>query len=124
MKVSELRRVMNDEAGVFFDRNDVVEKQDMINIFVASGRLTVLPEEEERAGAGAGAALDDDDAFTAAPVDGHDTKLEVQVDQQKPPPLKSSSAPVVETVLPTAGGNPSEGRGIPWQRSFTGNFRL
>ena len=55
MTVSQLRRVMNDEAGVFFDtaKDGVIEKNDMIRIFLASGRLQLLttstPEEEEEA---------------------------------------------------------------------------
>jgi hypothetical protein len=41
--IKRLREVMND-AGVFYDRKEVVEKADMIRIFIASGRLLVLPE--------------------------------------------------------------------------------
>jgi hypothetical protein len=41
--IKRLRDVMND-AGVFYDRKEVVEKADMIRIFIASGRLLVLPE--------------------------------------------------------------------------------
>ena len=42
--VKRLRTLMNDTAGVFFDPKDVVEKEDMIQIFLASGRLQVVPE--------------------------------------------------------------------------------
>jgi hypothetical protein len=45
MPVKTLKHVMN-EAGVFFDAKDVLEKDDMIEIFLLSGRLEVLPEEE------------------------------------------------------------------------------
>jgi hypothetical protein len=41
--IKRLRDVMNN-AGVFYDRKEVVEKADMIRIFIASGRLLVLPE--------------------------------------------------------------------------------
>jgi hypothetical protein len=45
MPVKTLKHVMN-EAGVFFDAKDVLEKDDMIEIFLLSGRLEVLPEDE------------------------------------------------------------------------------
>ena len=48
MGIGELKRCMAD-AGVFFDPVDVVEKEDMVVIFVNSGRLVLLPEEEEPA---------------------------------------------------------------------------
>lgn len=44
MGISELKRCMAD-AGVFFDPIDVVEKEDMVQIFIASGRLVVVQEE-------------------------------------------------------------------------------
>ena len=46
MKVGELKRTMED-AGVFFRREDVVEKIDMISIFENSGRLVLLQSEED-----------------------------------------------------------------------------
>mmetsp|Transcript_4131 Transcript_4131/g.8532 ORF Transcript_4131/g.8532 Transcript_4131/m.8532 type:complete len:664 (-) Transcript_4131:276-2267(-) len=49
MGVLQLKRCMNEEAGVFFDPKDVVEKEDMIRIFQASGRLCLLPEDDEPA---------------------------------------------------------------------------
>ena len=51
MGVGKLRRTM-ENAGVFFDPIDVVEKEDMVLIFCNSGRLVLLPdkhtEEEDR----------------------------------------------------------------------------
>lgn len=44
MSISQLKAVMNDEAGVFFDSTEVVEKNDMLQIFAGSGRLQILPE--------------------------------------------------------------------------------
>ena len=44
MGVSKLRNAMSD-AGVIFDPVDVVEKDDMINMFIKSGRATIVPEE-------------------------------------------------------------------------------
>jgi hypothetical protein len=35
------------DAGVFFDPKYVVEKEDMVQLFIASGRLVVVEEEEE-----------------------------------------------------------------------------
>lgn len=46
MSISRLKTSMSD-AGVFFDAKEVVEKSDMIHIFVASGRLQLLDEPEE-----------------------------------------------------------------------------
>jgi hypothetical protein len=42
MKIRELKHCMED-AGVFFRPEDVVEKADMITIFLNSGRLVILP---------------------------------------------------------------------------------
>lgn len=44
MKVSELRQAMED-AGVFFDPTDVVEKEDMVRIFSNSGRMLLVEPE-------------------------------------------------------------------------------
>jgi hypothetical protein len=49
MRVSELKRVLN-KAGVFFDPVNVVEKEDLVQIFLNSGRLSPASE-----------SLDDDD---------------------------------------------------------------
>jgi hypothetical protein len=46
MPISRLKATMSD-AGVFFDAKEVVEKSDMIHIFVASGRLELLEEPTE-----------------------------------------------------------------------------
>ena len=43
MGVARLRRAM-EEAGVFFDPIDVVEKEDMVQIFCNSGRLVLRPD--------------------------------------------------------------------------------
>ena len=49
--VGKLRRTM-EEAGVFFSKEDVVEKSDMVDLFLRSGRVALLPEEEEEEGSG------------------------------------------------------------------------
>ena len=46
MRVSTLKRAM-EEAGVFFHSKDVVEKSDLISVFVNSGRLNVVPAHDE-----------------------------------------------------------------------------
>lgn len=46
MRISELKRAMA-SAGVFFHAKDVIEKSDMITIFLNSGRLNVLPVDDE-----------------------------------------------------------------------------
>lgn len=48
MRISELKRTMED-AGVFFHAKDVVEKSDMLTIFLNSGRLNLLPTESKPA---------------------------------------------------------------------------
>jgi hypothetical protein len=44
MSIKQLKQCMNDEAGVFFNATDVVEKEDMVQIFIASGRLDLIPD--------------------------------------------------------------------------------
>jgi len=46
MKIGQLKRAMAD-AGVFFRREDVVEKSDMITVFENSGRLVLIRSESE-----------------------------------------------------------------------------
>lgn len=48
MRIGELKRTM-EEAGVFFRREDVVEKSDMITVFENSGRLILIRSEPEDA---------------------------------------------------------------------------
>jgi len=43
--VGKLRKRMNDN-GVFFDSVDIVEKEDMVQIFINSGRVVLLPEDQ------------------------------------------------------------------------------
>lgn len=46
MGVGQLKKAMK-EAGVFFDSKDVVEKEDMVQIFVNSGRIVFTEKEDE-----------------------------------------------------------------------------
>lgn len=46
MGVGKLKRFMTD-AGVFFDSRDVIEKEDMVQIFLNSGRIIFEEDEEE-----------------------------------------------------------------------------
>lgn len=46
MGVGKLKRLMT-EAGVFFDARDVIEKEDMVQIFMNSGRIVFEEEEKE-----------------------------------------------------------------------------
>jgi len=46
MGVGQLKRAMK-EAGVFFDSKDVVEKEDMVQIFVNSGRIVLTEKEDD-----------------------------------------------------------------------------
>jgi hypothetical protein len=45
LRPSDLRR-LEVKAGVYWDTNDVLEKDDLIRAFVQSGRLDILPEDE------------------------------------------------------------------------------
>lgn len=111
MSVSQLRRCMNDEAGVFFDPKDVIEKEDMIRIFLLSGRLDVIPEPDEEEND----EEDEDEEEDSKPVaisepdvekkdgekDNDDTIPDAtsdhsQHEDDKPPAV--SRAPIVETV--------------------------
>jgi len=47
MGIKQLKGAMAD-AGVFFDPRDVVEKEDMVQIFVNSGRIVFLEKEEQK----------------------------------------------------------------------------
>lgn len=47
MAVSKLKKVMNEEAGVFFEKKDIVEKQDLLHYFLMSGRLEIIPDNNE-----------------------------------------------------------------------------
>jgi hypothetical protein len=53
MSIGGLKKLMSDH-GVFYDPADVVEKEDMVQIFVNSGRLSLLPEDEANEVAGNG----------------------------------------------------------------------
>jgi hypothetical protein len=45
MSITRLKECMN-EAGVFFSKEDVVEKDDLLRLFLMSGRLNVLSDED------------------------------------------------------------------------------
>lgn len=45
MSISQIKSAM-EEAGVFYYKRDVVEKDDLLRIFIMSGRLNVLSDEE------------------------------------------------------------------------------
>lgn len=44
MSVSQLRKVMNKEAGVYWHSKEISTREQMIDIFLASGRVDILPE--------------------------------------------------------------------------------
>jgi len=51
MGISNLRHTMSD-AGVIFNPVDVVEKEDMVQMFIKSGRVILMPEEKGKMGEG------------------------------------------------------------------------
>lgn len=85
MKVSKLKQAMK-EAGVFFHERDVVEKSDMIAIFINSGRLNltgdVIPEEEPE---------------IKVPNSASTSNMDSSESEVSSPPLRSN-LPFVETV--------------------------
>ncbi|KAL7574738.1 hypothetical protein ACA910_017302 [Epithemia clementina (nom. ined.)] len=48
MSAVQLRRCL-DDASVLYDARYVVEKEDMIRVFYASGKLRILPEKQDQA---------------------------------------------------------------------------
>jgi hypothetical protein len=99
MRVSELKRAMAD-AGVFFHAKDVVEKSDMISIFVNSGRLNLIPVEE---------AVEQEEArqdFVLPEV--RDENHESSCESQKA--THTSKRPLVETVDEEEGSDPERKR--------------
>lgn len=87
MKISQLKRAMA-EAGVFFNASDVVEKSDMIDIFVCSGRLNVVPSK-------------DNGTVEPSTHDGYKGKQTSVSTPQQPPSeeaQKQTLGPSVETV--------------------------
>jgi hypothetical protein len=104
MSIGQLKRCMNDEAGVFFDPKDVIEKSDMVRIFVNSGRLDVVldtdtdtdddnenhPEHNEENEQSNDVNIDDDDDLDRKPA------AVGIVHKESSPSL--SKGPTVETV--------------------------
>lgn len=81
MKIRQLKAAMA-EAGVFFDPKDVVEKEDMVQIFINSGRIILTGEGEEDA--------DVDESHGASDDYGHaprreesDTRLRYQFSEEE-----------------------------------------
>merc|ERR1712151_1430597 len=100
MRVRLLKETLADK-GVFFNPNDVVEKEDIIQLFVHSGRLTVLPEDGEDKGERRHDDDDDDDddakipATATTQVNSHnDNDSDSYYDQGR----SNYNAMVVETV--------------------------
>jgi hypothetical protein len=83
MSIGKLKRCMNDQAGVFFDSMDVIEKNDMLRIFINSGRLVILPEGEK-----------EDDGAEQDDVAAESVVVAVQDEDRKP----AARGPLVETV--------------------------
>jgi len=96
MSVSELKRCMSD-AGVFFDFRDVVEKDDMIRIFVVSGRLDIVPEvdEQESFEMETDTSVQENDVALSNRAYSDGTQEDVVEDDRKPAAV---SRPIVETV--------------------------
>mmetsp|Transcript_37184 Transcript_37184/g.52536 ORF Transcript_37184/g.52536 Transcript_37184/m.52536 type:complete len:398 (+) Transcript_37184:2-1195(+) len=104
MGVGKLRRAMED-AGVFFDPIDVVEKEDMVRIFCNSGRLVVLPEKQENSNGTESMDIIDEISddhqptqLKAAIPDGHDDDAEDGQVSAMDETAGAETEPQVETV--------------------------
>jgi hypothetical protein len=106
MRISELKRVMED-AGVFFHSKDVVEKSDMVTIFQNSGRLHVLPSSTDESKPAWTMPQKRPLVETVEDSDGDDEAETDAVDESLPPPQEmfgseegelASRGPVTESV--------------------------
>ena len=108
MGVGQLKRTMN-ETGVYFDPKDVVEKEDMVQIFVNSGRICLTEPEttndSERSGGpdmGYGHAARDRPRSFSVDMDNSDTDADGNDTTQANDDRQSATAAppsiVVETV--------------------------
>lgn len=98
MKIRELKRAM-EHAGVFFHAKDVVEKSDMLTIFLNSGRLSLLPSENDYPVA---SGRKEDSGSKTAPPPGDQEKISVP-----------SKRPLVETVQECSDDENDHGRDMP-----------
>lgn len=115
MSIRELKRVMNEEAGVFFDPKDVVEKDDLLRIFLLSGRLSIIAEDEPDEDERDTNSGSDDDAAQQSDSSTNDRKRPADVvvddttesnDNDNDNSRRPSSGPVtVETVPEGEDGN-------------------
>jgi len=121
MGVSKLRKTLN-ESGVFFDPKDVIEKEDMVRIFVNSGRV-VFSELE--------APVEEETEANGEPYE-DTTKSTQLVDDTFLLPAStaaaSSDVPVVETVVENHtfedGENPEEANRSAWTSDLVMEERL
>lgn len=103
MGVGQLKRTM-EEAGVFFERCNVVEKADMVTIFQNSRRLELLPEDEVPAPAEElpakeiGGIVDDRTWSSKTWMPTPWSAAEPEREQQWPATMSSSPAFRIETV--------------------------
>jgi len=103
MGVAKLKRTMN-ETGVFFDAKDVVEKEDMVQIFLNSGRIYLTGQEldntheSESTNVGCSQATtpNSGDRPIFRSVDTEDNNNKINGYEDKKPAAKSSI--LVETV--------------------------
>ena len=92
--VGKLRRTM-EEAGVFFSKEDVVEKSDMVDLFVRSGRVALLPENEDEDEGDKEEEIEEiaaeEDTTMKEPV-AHSAVLESEETERSPPRKRRSVA--------------------------------
>ena len=86
--VGKLKRAMGD-AGVFFDAKDVIEKEDMVMIFVNSGRVVLLAEEDTSMEDSDGFSVDTDEDLKETE---HISKRPRNIDAEDFDPLNQSSS--------------------------------
>ncbi|KAL7579728.1 hypothetical protein ACA910_021871 [Epithemia clementina (nom. ined.)] len=98
MTISQLKRCMNEEGGVFFDPKEVVEKDDMIRIFLGSGRLKLLPDDDSEI-----KNEEDDDNDERGQPESTMTNDAAEILEGSTLHSTSSQQPIVETVVDSEG---------------------
>jgi len=104
MQISALKKAM-EEAGVFFHAKDVVEKSDLISVFVNSGRLSIVPADDEP---------DEDQGDCGKGIEEHQTPLKRTLAET----VEEGSDDKNDTADRCGNGEGSQGASWRYERSF------
>ena len=113
MRIKDLRSAM-EEAGVFFRKEDVVEKSDMLKIFLNSGRLELIltePKEEEdsygkTSSSSTMAAASSSSANRSTTID--DTSPSSSSTVESKPSAAAAAASMTDSKIPTESNDDSK----------------